>query len=231
MAPPGMPMMQREVITPNPGYPIPANLWDLSALQCARSPSPLSTFIRHCNTMESPSPHYPTYAKQGVPSPVEEIMDLNYATSSIENLRELQKYSEKLTYESTCCRLWADGIQTHIKDEQDRVQMWIAGMRMKRLQYTQPHWVSPMLNPLQPAPPNVPSQSASSSSASTVPVKPAPSTRNPSMATAPSNAPFPPFQGVDPWANAKDEAAAAALVADIHEMRSDVQLQKREEFS
>ena len=135
-------------------------------------------------------------------------MDLNYATSSIENLRELQKYSEKLSYESTCCRLWADGIQTHIKDEQEMVQKWIAGMtedilRMRRTQYAQPHWVSPMLNPLQPAPPNAPSQSASSSSASTVPVKPAPSTSNPSMAAAPVNAPYPPFRGADPWADAK----------------------------
>ena len=28
---------------------------------CARAPSLLSTFIRHCNTM--PSPHYPTYGR------------------------------------------------------------------------------------------------------------------------------------------------------------------------
>ena len=58
----------------------------------------------------------------------EELLDLNYGTSSFENLRELQKYSEKLTYESTCCRLWAEGIQTYIKDEQEKVQKWIAGM-------------------------------------------------------------------------------------------------------
>ena len=50
MAPPGMVTMQREVITPNPDYPIPANLWDLNIPRCARAPSPLSTFIRHCNT-------------------------------------------------------------------------------------------------------------------------------------------------------------------------------------
>ena len=195
-------MTQQEVIQPNPEYKILANLWDLNTLQCARAPSPLSTFIRHCNTMESP--HFPTYAKQGIPPLAEDILDLNCSTSSIENLKELQNYSEKLSYESTCCRLLADGTQTHIKDEQEKVQKWIAGMtedllRMKRTQHAQPHWASQMLNPLQHAPPNVPSQSASSSSASTVPVKPAPSTRNPSMAAAPC----PPFTGVDPWADAK----------------------------
>ena len=109
MAPPGMVMMQREVITPNPDYPIPANLWDLNIPHCARAPSPLSTFIRHCNTMQSP--HFPTYSKLGVQEPVADISDLNRSTSSIENLRELQKYSEKFSYESTCCRLWAEGIQ------------------------------------------------------------------------------------------------------------------------
>ena len=205
-APPGMYMTQREIITPNPDYPIAANLWDLNVAQCARAPSPLSTFIRHCNTMWSP--HFPTYSKQGVSPPAESLLDLNYATSSIENLRELQKYSEKLSYESTCCRLWADGIQTQIKDEQEKVDKWIAGMtedllRMKRTQYAQPHWVSPMLNPLQPPPPNVPSQPASSSSASMVPVKPAPLNRNPSMAGAPVNASFPSSMGMDPWAEAK----------------------------
>ena len=206
MAPPSMVMMQREVITPNPDYPIPANLWDLSIPHCARAPSPLSTFIRHCNTMQSP--HFPTYSKQGVSEPVAEITDLNRSTSSIENLRELQKYSEKLSYESTCCRLWAEGIQTQIKDEQERVHKWIEGMtedllRLKRAQYAQPLWMAPMINPLQPSPPNVPSQPASSSSASTVQVKPAPLNRNPSMAGAPVNVSFPSSMGMDPWAEAK----------------------------
>ena len=88
MAPPGMVMTQRDVITPNPDYPIPANLWDLNIPHCARAPSPLSTFTRHCNTMQSP--HFPTYSKQGVSEPVADISDLNRSTSSIENLRELQ---------------------------------------------------------------------------------------------------------------------------------------------
>ena len=85
MPPPGMVPTQREVITPNPDYPIPANLWDLNIPFCAQSPSPLSTFIRHCNTMQSP--HYPSYGRQGVPQPAESITDLHRSTASIENLR------------------------------------------------------------------------------------------------------------------------------------------------
>ena len=74
------------------------------------------------------SPHFPTYSKKGVSAPADSISDLNRSTSSIENLRELQKYSEKLSYESTCCRLWAEGIQTQIMDEQEKVHVWTAGM-------------------------------------------------------------------------------------------------------
>ena len=115
--------------------------------------------------------------------------DLNRSTSTIENLRELQKYSEKLAYESTCCRLRAEGIQTQIMDEQEKVHAWIAGvtedlLRMRRIQHAQPAWAQPTLNPyqsVQPAPPSAPSQPASSSSASMVPVKPAPVNRNPSI--------------------------------------------------
>ena len=196
---PGMVPMQRDVITPNPDYPIPANLWDLNIPFCASFPSPVSTFIRHCNTMQSP--HHPSYGRQGVPQPAESITDLNRSTASIENLRELQKYSEKLAYESTCCRLWAQGIQTHIQDEQEKVHKWIEGMtedllRSKRLQHVQPHWIPSMAHPLQPAPPVPPPPSASSSSASMVQVKPAPYNRNPSTASA---------SMTDPWAEAKKQ--------------------------
>ena len=146
------------------------------------------------------SPHYPSYGRQGVPQPADSITDLNRSTASIENLRELQKYSEKLAYESTCCRLWAQGIQTQIQDEQEKVHKWIEGMtedllRTKRATFAQPHWMPSMVNPLQPAPPSVLPQQASSSSASMVPVKPAPFNRNPSMAPA--------SMGMDPWAEAK----------------------------
>ena len=72
MPPPGMTMMQRDVITPNPGYKIPANLWDFNIAHCAHAPSPLATFIRHCNSMESP--YYPTYSKQGTLAPADSMM-------------------------------------------------------------------------------------------------------------------------------------------------------------
>ena len=102
------------------------------------------------------SPHYPTYGKQGIREPAESITDLNRSTALLENLRELQKYSEKLAYESLCCRLWAEGIQTQIKDEQDRLYQWIEGMtedllRAKRASMAQPHWMPPMMNPLPPS--------------------------------------------------------------------------------
>ena len=105
--PPGMTSMQHDVIVPNPGYKIAANLWDLNIPSSARAPSPLATFLRHCNTMESP--YYRTYSKKGTSAPADDIHDLQRSTS-IENLRELHKYSEKLTYEATCCRLWSEGI-------------------------------------------------------------------------------------------------------------------------
>ena len=84
MPPPEMTMMQREVITPNPGYKIPDNLWDLNIAHCAHAPSPLATFICHCSTMESP--YYPIYSKQGVSVPADSMSDLNHGTSSIEQV-------------------------------------------------------------------------------------------------------------------------------------------------
>ena len=180
--------------------------WDLNVQSSAHAPSPLASFLRHCNTMESP--YYPTYSKKGASAPADDTHDLQHSTS-IENLRQLQKYSKKLTFEATCCRLWSEGIHTQIMDEQEKVQSWIAGMtedllRMKRIQ---PAWAQPILNqgcqPVQQAPPCAPSQPSSSSSASMVPVKPAPTIRNPSMASAPQSAPYPSSMGADPWAEAK----------------------------
>ena len=110
---------------------------------------------------------------------------------------------------------WAERIQTHITDEQEKVHAWIAGMtedllRMKRLQHAQPHWAQPMLNPCQPAPlacPRDPLQPLSSSPASMVPVKPAPMTRNPSMASAPQGSQSSSSMG-RPVGGSKDEATA-----------------------
>ena len=101
MQPPALTSMQQDVIVPNPGYKIEANLWNLDVPRSARGPGPLASFLRHCNTMESP--YFPTYSKCGASQPADDIGNLDRHTS-MENLRELQKYSEKLHFESTCCR-------------------------------------------------------------------------------------------------------------------------------
>ena len=196
------------MILPNPGYKIEANLWNLDAQKSARIPGPLASFLRHCNTMDSP--YVPSYGRGG-PQPADDITHLG-RHASVENIRELQKYSEKLQYEATCCRLWSEGIQDQIMGEQERVQSWIAGMtnELIKLKRVQPAWIHQLRNQSGPsAPPTsmmAPSsqqQPASSSSASLVPVKPAPMSRNISMASAPQNAPFPAAMGADPWAEAK----------------------------
>ena len=201
MQPPMQPSMQQEVILPNPGCKIPANLWGLDIPRVAREPGPPASFIRHCATMESPC--YPTYSKNNASQPADDIGNLVYRHASMENLRELQKNSEKLQFEATCCRLWSEGIQTQIMDEQEKIQSWISGMteelmRMKRIQ---PAWVQqtqqqgcPSVPSTTMMTPSIQPQSASSSSASMVPAKPAP---------MPRNAPFPSMMGADPWADAK----------------------------
>ena len=200
--------MQPCVILPNPGYKIEANLWNLDVQRSARIPGPLAFFLRHCNTMDSP--YIPRYGKGG-PQPADDVTHLA-RHASMENLRELQKYSEKLQFEATCCCLWSEGIQDQIMDEQERVQSWIAGVtdELIRLKRVQPAWVHQLQNQGGPsAPPTsmmAPSsqqQPASSSSASTITVKPGPMSRNTSMASAPQNAPFPAAVGADPWAEAK----------------------------
>ena len=118
------PAPPQHVIVPNPRYKIEANLWNLDVQVSARYPGPLASFLRHCNTMDSP--HIPSYGRGGT-QPADDISNLD-RHASMENLRELQKYSEKLQFEATCCRLWAEGIQDQIIDEQERVQTWITGM-------------------------------------------------------------------------------------------------------
>ena len=206
--PPMQPSMQPDVILPNPRYKIEANLWNLDVQRSARIPGPLAPFLRHCNTMDSP--YVPSYGRGGT----QRADDITHLArhASMENLRELQKYSEKLQFEATCCCLWSEGIQDQIMDEQERVQSWIAGMtdELIRLKRAQPAWIHQLQNQGGPsAPPTsmmAPSsqqQPASSSPASIVPVKPAPISRNISMASAPQNAPFPAAMGADPWAEAK----------------------------
>ena len=170
--------------------------------------SPIASFLRHCNTMDSPP--IPSFVRGG-PQAADDVVYLS-RDASMESLQQLQRYSEKLQFEATCVRLWANGIQDQIMDEQEKVQNWISGMtdEINRLRRVQPAWIQhlqsqgnqqpPMSMP--PAPSSQPAQ-ASSSASSTVPVKAAPAPRNSSMASAPKNAPFPKTQGADPWAEAK----------------------------
>ena len=133
------PVPQHHVIFPNPGYKIEANLWHLDVQVSARRPGPLASFLGHCNTMDSP--HIPSYGKGGS-QPADDIVNLD-RNASMENLRELQKYSEKLQFEATFCRLWANGILDQIMDEQEKVQIWIAAMtdELIRLRRIQPAWI------------------------------------------------------------------------------------------
>ena len=225
------PMQQQQhVILPNPGYKIEVNLWNLDVQVQARYSGPLASFLRHCDTVESP--YIPSYGRGGT-QPEDDISNLD-RHASMENLKELQKYSEKLQFEATCCRLWANGIQDQIMDEQEKVQTWISGMtdeliRLKRIQRA---WIHQLQTPSGPAahPPSMAASSmqqhqpASSSAASTITVKPAPMSRNPSMASAPRNAPFPSAMGADPWADAHEEQAASVI--GIDDARSSIGMEK-----
>ena len=96
--------------------------------------------------------------------------------------------------------------------EHEKVRTWISGMtdELIRLKRIQPAWIHQLQT--QGGPPASPTsmgassiqqrQPASSGAAATITVKPAPMSRNPSMASALQNAPFPPGMGADPWAEA-----------------------------
>ena len=70
------PAALNEVILPNPGYRVEANIWHLDIRESALRPGPIASFLRHCNTMESPpSPSYlhggpqPSTAPAQAPAP------------------------------------------------------------------------------------------------------------------------------------------------------------------
>ena len=50
---------QQDVIFPNPGYKIEANIWHFDVKASARRPGPIASFLRHCNTMDSPCTSLP----------------------------------------------------------------------------------------------------------------------------------------------------------------------------
>ena len=173
------PVAQNDVILPNPGYRIEANIWHLDIRQSALRPGPIASFLRYCNTMDSPP--IPNFLHGG-PLPADDIQQLN-REASMENLQELQRYAERLQFEATCACLWSNGIQAQIMEETQKVQTWTSRMigALNRLRRVQPAWVQqlqakanqqpqPSIAPA-PAPAPVPAQSASSSSALGIPVK------------------------------------------------------------
>ena len=197
------PMASQHVILPNPEYKIEANVWHLDIKASALRPGPLASFLRHCNTTDSPP--VPSYLRGGS-QPADDVVLLS-REASMENLRELQRSAERLQFEATRACLWSNGIQDQIMDETERVQTWISGIigELNRLRRVQPAWVHQLQAQANQQPPSsmapcsasAPAQ-ASSSSASSVPVKAAPASKNPSMASTPRNAPFLNFQGAGP---------------------------------
>ena len=197
------PVPAQQVIYPNPDYKIEANVWQLDIRHSAFTPGPIASFLRHCNTMDSPP--MPSYLKGG-PLSAQDITHLGRELS-MKNLREPQRYAGRLQFESTCARLWVNGIQDQIADETEKAQGWISGMigELNQLRRVQPAWIQHMQVQASQQPSSSMTQSASapaqasSSSASMVPVKAAPCSKNSSMASAPKNPPFPSTQGADPW--------------------------------
>ena len=83
------PMKQQHVILPNPGYKIEANIWHFDIRANALRPGSIASFLRHCNTMDSPP--IPSYLRGG-PQPADDIVQLSHE-ASMENLRELKRYA------------------------------------------------------------------------------------------------------------------------------------------
>ena len=74
------PVQSQRVIWPNPGHKIEANLWRLNVQESARRPGPLASFLRHCNTMDSP--YTPSYGRGGS-QPADDIVYLDRNASMV----------------------------------------------------------------------------------------------------------------------------------------------------
>ena len=174
----------------------------------------MASFLRHVSTMQSPDNL--SYLNNG-PQPAEDIRDLR-REATLENLAELQRYLEKLQFESSTLRMWYNGLQDEIMDESQKVHLYMMRVigelhRTRRSQGWLPQWQA---RANQPQPPPAPVQGAAPAqapvpaqgAASALPMKAAPSTRpskssNPGMANAPRNAPFPSEPSADPWSKHK----------------------------
>ena len=208
MQPPMQTSMQPYVILPNPGYKIEANLWNLDVQRSARIPGPLASFLRHCNTMDSP--YTPSYGKGG-PQPADDITNLA-RHASMENLRELQKYSEKPQFEVLVVLYGPKAFKTRSwmsKSESNRgSRAWLMslsgwnvfnqhGSINCRIKVVHPHLRHPWWHLPVSSSQHHPAQLLLSRSSQPL------CQGIPSMASAPQNAPFPASMGADPWAEAK----------------------------
>ena len=133
------PAAENDVILPNPGYRVDANVWHLNITDRALLPGPMASFLHHCNTMESPP--NPSYLHGG-PQPAHDIQNLS-RDASMENVIELQRYAERLQFEATCLRLWSNGIQDQIMEETQRIHTWMIRMtgELNRLRRAQQGWL------------------------------------------------------------------------------------------
>ena len=113
------PVTQQHVILPNPGCKMEANIWHLNVKETALRPGPIASFLRHCNTMDSPP--IPSYLRGG-PQPADDVVDLS-REASMDNLREVQRYAERLQFEATCVRL------CHYGQMAFKIRLW---MRQRR---------------------------------------------------------------------------------------------------
>ena len=145
------PAMEEELILPSPGYRVAANPWNLDIMERARTPGPMASFLRQVSTMESPD--NPSYLNNG-PPPADDIRDLR-REATLENLADLQRYLEKLQFESTTLRMWYNGLQDQSMDESQRVHLYMMRMigelqRTRRSQGWLPQWQAKANQPQPP---------------------------------------------------------------------------------
>ena len=86
---------------PQPGYRVPANIWNLDIEDRSNQPGPMASFLCHVATMQSPE--NPSYANLPV-HPVKEASELR-REAMLENVAEHQHYLEKLQFELNTLRL------------------------------------------------------------------------------------------------------------------------------
>ena len=108
--------------------------------QSARRPGPIASFhasLQHYGqSMLVPAMSEVVLSQQTT-------LSISSRDASMENLRELQRYAERLQFEATCVRLWANGTQDQIMGEQEKVQNRITGVigELNLLRRVQPAWI------------------------------------------------------------------------------------------